>query len=330
MPPSQKEIPLRYTPLSGYYQRLFDTKVYKVGVSVAKGCPAMGTNPCVFCDEYGSAAYPEGAHLSLAAQFQANALRVEARSKAKSFLVYFQAYTNTLGKPEKLDALLNEALALPRALGVVIGTRPDCLTAETLEVLAAHAKKQYVAVELGVQTLDDAQLAFLSRGHTAAESLDAIVRLVALPGVDTCAHLIFGIPGETPAQLMETASTLSALGVGGVKLHNLHVLKNTPLEATYKAGAFTPVTLEDYTQKVITFLEALSPEVAIHRLSAVASRWEDVLAPEWVKGKMASTQYILDALARQDTWQGRLYTPKGQNQAGKKGFPQKPPEATLR
>lgn len=262
---------------------------------------------CVFCDQWGSAAYPEHAARPLREQIAATASTLRDRYKAERFLVYFQAYTNTFQRMSRLQALLEEALTAPDVVGVVVGTRPDCLSPTALKLMARVARSHYLSVELGVQTLDDAQLGFLARGHDAACSLKALRDLGVFPEIEVCAHLMFGLPGESGAQLRETARVLSRHRVQGVKLHNLHVLKNTPLQRMYARGEFEPVGLEAYARKVGVFLEHLAPEVAVHRLSAVASRWDEVVAPDWVKGKLQPMQYIRDYLERVDTWQGKLY-----------------------
>lgn len=303
----------RYRPLSAHYRERFGTKVYKVSVSTATTCPNRqglgGMRVCTFCDEWGSAAYADTAPLALAEQIHANRERIRQRYKAERFLVYFQAYTTTFERAARVEDWFETALAEPDVVGVVLGTRPDCLPSRMLRLLARWAERTYVGVELGVQTLDDAQLAWLSRGHTSARSLQALEALRAVPGLDVCAHLMFGLPGETPAQLRETARTLSAAGVDGVKLHNLHVLAGTPLADLHARGEYTPDSLEAYADKVVTFLEYLHPGVAVHRLNAVASRWEQVVAPAWACEKLGPTQFITERMAAWDTWQGRLYEP---------------------
>jgi len=302
---------LRYFPLSEHYRRRFGRRVYKLGVSVATSCPnregMRGMSVCIFCDEWGSAAYPELAGLPLREQIARTSERLRERYKAERFLVYFQAYTNTFQRMSRLEGLLAEALEAPDVVGVVVGTRPDCLPRTALELMADVAGSRYLSVELGVQTLDDAQLRFLSRGHDRACSLHALEKLGAYPEIEVCVHLMFGIPGETDDQLRETARILSQLGVHGVKLHNLHVLKDTPLQCLYEHGAFVPVGLEEYARKVAVFLEHLAPRVVVHRLNAVASRWDEVVAPDWVKGKMRPIQFIRDYLERVDSWQGKHY-----------------------
>ena len=231
----------------------------------------------------------------------------EKRIKAEKFLVYFQAYTSTLKSVGVLEAMLREALEAEDVIGLVVGTRPDCLPGEVVDLLAGLAKNHYVSIELGLQTLDDTQLKFLSRGHDRACSLAALEMLGNFPEIDVGVHLMFGLPGENDDQLMETAASLSGYDLRGVKLHNLHVLKNTPLAGMFERGEFTPVELPEYARKVGIFLEHLSPQVAVHRLSAVASRWDELVSPLWTKEKMGATQYILDYLERVDSWQGKHY-----------------------
>ncbi|MBI4084255.1 MAG: TIGR01212 family radical SAM protein [Candidatus Lambdaproteobacteria bacterium] len=301
----------RYLPLSRVYRERFGCKVYKLPVSIAQTCPnregLRGMRPCIFCDEWGAAAYPEHAGRTLGEQLRLNGARIRARYGAERFLVYFQAYTNTFAGVGRLAALFEQALATPGVAGLVVGTRPDCLPPAVLALLADLARAHYVSVELGVQTLDDAQLAWLARGHTREQSLRALAALAGHPALDVCAHLMFGLPGETEPQLRETARELSRRGVAGVKLHNLHVLRATPLEHEYRAGAFTPVTLATYAERVVAFLEALSPHIAIHRLNAVASRWDDVVAPDWAREKLRPAEAIRRLLRERETWQGRLY-----------------------
>ncbi|MBI3991964.1 MAG: TIGR01212 family radical SAM protein [Candidatus Lambdaproteobacteria bacterium] len=307
--PSAAAAAPRYRPLSAHYAQRFGCKVYKVTVSVAETCPNRqgqgGSRVCIFCDAWGAAAHPRHAAAPLRAQIEANMAPLRTRYGAQKFLVYFQAYTNTFARLATLERLFDEALQVPDVVGLVIGTRPDCLPPRTVALLEQMARHTYVGVELGVQTLDDVQLRWLSRMHDAACSLRAMETLLRHARLDVCAHLMFGLPGETPAQLARTAARLSALGVHGVKLHNLHVLRNTPLAGMYEQRLFTPVDLAIYTERVIGFLEHLSPRVAVHRLSAVASRWDEVLAPDWVRHKLAPAMFILGRMAERDTWQGR-------------------------
>ena len=127
-----------------------------------------------------------------------------------------------------------------------------------------------------------------------------------IPNLNICAHLIFGIPGESNQQLVEAANLLNELLVDGVKLHNLHVLKNTPLAEEYNCGNFSPIDLQEYAERVVLFLENLDQKISIYRLTAVAPRWDELIAPQWTKEKMRPVQYIENLLATNETWQGRM------------------------
>ncbi len=308
---SQFEHGKRYRQLSQHYRERFGEKVFKVSVSVVDTCPNRenrnGAAVCIFCDKWGSAAYNQFRDQPLLKQIQINREAIRKRYRAEKFLIYFQAYTNTFGRFRELESLYQIALKEKDVVGIVVGTRPDCLPKRVLLKFAEIAQENYLSVELGVQTFDDAQLRFLSRGHDSASSLSAIRNLKKLPELNLCVHLMFGIPDETDTQIRETAEILSEHEVDGVKLHNLHVLRNTPLEKLYHESRFTPVELEEYSRKVKLFLENLSPKIAIHRLAAVASRWDELVAPEWVREKMRPTQFIDDYLAAKETWQGRFF-----------------------
>ena len=146
----------------------------------------------------------------------------------------------------------------------------------------------------------------MRRGHDREAAIEALKQLRRIPNLNICAHLIFGIPGESNQQLVETANLLNELSVDGVKLHNLHVLKNTPLAHEYNSGNFSPIDLQEYAERVVLFLENLDQKISIHRLTAVAPRWDELIAPQWTKEKMRPVQYIEKLLASHETWQGRM------------------------
>ncbi len=306
-----------YFPISRYYKKRFGQKVYKITVSVARTCPhrewQRDGKGCVFCDEWGSA----GHHLmevgSLDEQIISNREKLKKRYKVDSFLVYFQPYTNTYNDLTKLDENLKTALEHDQVIGLVLGTRPDCLPEEVLSVFEKYHQQSYLSVELGVQSFFDAQLEFLNRRHTVDQSLDAIHRLSRLVNVDIGLHLMFGLPGETEQRIVETAELINTLPVANVKLHNLHVLTNTALEELYKEGKFLPIELESYAQRVIRFLTHLSPNIAVQRLAAVAARWDELIAPRWSKERMRPTQYIIKEMKNNAFYQG-MYSQNGPNE----------------
>jgi|TARA_B100001093_G_scaffold281626_1_gene269062 hypothetical protein len=300
----------RYLPISQHYREKFGFRVQKVSVSVAKTCPnregLAGMKTCIFCDEWGSAPAFVQADLSMLDQLKYHRERIRKRYKANKFLIYFQSYTNTFGRLSELKKHCEEALQQDDIVGLVIGTRPDCLPKRTLKFFGELASQTYLSIELGIQTFDDQQLSFLRRGHDREAAIQALEQLRNIQNLNICAHLILGIPGESDQQLVEAANLLNELSVDGVKLHNLHVLKNTPLAEEYSSGNFSPIELPDYAKRVVLFLENLDQSISIHRLSAVAPRWDELIAPEWTKEKMRPAQYIENLLVTRETWQGRM------------------------
>jgi len=301
----------RFYPISQWYKQRFGEKVYKVSVSVAETCPARQDNSrmplCIFCDEWGSAAYHLERDKSLAEQIRVNQEKIAKRYRANRFLVYFQSYTNTLTRAKEMQQRFDVALLQKNICGLVVGTRPDCLPEKLMQVLDEYSRKTALFMELGLQSFFDHHLQFLQRGHNVRCGLEAIEKLHQRTQVDISIHLIFGLPNETDEEIIETAKIINRLPVSGVKLHNLHVLKNTPLELMYQQGRFDPISLEEYARRVILFLRHLSPHIAIQRLTAVASRWDELVAPQWVKEKRRPSQFIEDHLAELNYRQGDLY-----------------------
>lgn len=303
---------LPYHAISCFYRERFGTRVYKIPVSFADSCPnregIRGMQTCNFCDEWGSAAFPEFRAETLRTQIEETRSRILRRFRGDTFLVYFQSYTTTFAKASRLREQFQVALAFPDVKGVVVGTRPDCLSPAVLDLWTETCNAgNFVGVELGVQSLFDRHLQWMRRGHTVAKAVESIHRLKEQTPVNVGIHLMFGLPGETDEEIGQTAELVNQLPVDNVKLHNLHVIKGTPLADEYLRGEFVPITREDYLRRVVLFLERLSPRIAVHRLAAVASRHEELLAPAWARSKMETYQLTLDEFARRQTFQGRLY-----------------------
>lgn len=307
-----------YYPISQSFCRRFGERVAKISVSIAETCPnrsAPGTDKskqldtCIFCDEWGSAAYHLEKDRDLLDQIRFNKTLVTRRLKSRRFLVYFQSYTNTLDKINTLRQRFETALSEDYVDGLVVGTRPDCLPARIFPLLQEMSQRSYVMVEIGAQSFFDEQLEFLKRGHSAQSNINAVYALAEQTDVDIGIHLIFGLPNETSETLIETARILNNLPISNVKLHNLHVLINTPLAELYKRGEFIPDELDVYAAKVILFLRHLSPTIAVQRLAAVASRWDELIAPKWTGQKMQPIDYIENKMKLAGVVQGDLYDP---------------------
>lgn len=299
---------LPYHTIAEHYKRIFGEKVYKIPVTVVDDCPnrmgLKGMKTCSFCDVWGSAAREESFQMSLREQIEKYQKTIGEEYNSKKFLIYFQAYTNTFTKVSALRENFDTALSYPFVKGFVLGTRPDCLSPSVLQLWQEYYQKSFVAVELGVQSFFDSHLEFMQRGHTAQDSLKAIDKISSQTAVDLGIHLIFGSPNESLEQIKQTALICNDLPITNVKLHNMHVLKNTELEKWYNQGLYKPIERQEYTEKVQLFLSYLHPRIAVHRLAAFASRWEELIAPSWTSDKMGTHQFIIDHLRQHKTYQG--------------------------
>jgi radical SAM protein (TIGR01212 family) len=304
--------PESYYSYSRYLQEQFGEKTYKIVVSSGLTCPtrdgSLAKGGCAFCDVRGSSSFfgKKGRGLEIAAQISSRLPPIRERFNAKKFLAYFQSYTNTYSDSEYLRSIYEEALAQPGIEGLCIGTRPDCLPDAVIDLLEEIAQKTYVSLELGVQSLEDPTLEWLTRGHSAQCSIDALTKVrERAPHVHTCAHLIFGSPTDSPHAARDAALLLNASGVKGAKLHQLMVLENTALATRYREAPFKTLSLEEYTEVVIEFLEYLSPEIYVERLCANSSHPDECLAPEWSRGRWEPHNRIREILASRDCRQGK-------------------------
>lgn len=301
---------LPYNPISRFYRERFQAKVFKISVSVAETCPnregLRGMQTCNFCDQWGSAAYHENLRKPLNEQIETiRSMLIEKRG-AEKFLVYFQAYTTTFGRTQTLRSQILTALEYPDVVGVVIGTRPDCVSQAFAEMCAQLSQRTFLSVEMGVQSFDDEILRWMRRGHTADDSVRALARLHATaPEVNLGAHLIFGAPGETDEHAVRSAREINRLPVHNVKLHHLHVLKGTPLAEDYARGEFEPLEREAYFRRCMVFLQHLRAETAVHRLAAFSPRWDELVAPAWTSYKMKTYQDMLDYMKSKNAYQGQ-------------------------
>ncbi len=299
---------LPYHTIAEHYRRIFGEKVYKIPVTVVDDCPnrmgLKGMKTCSFCDVWGSAAREESFTMSLRNQIEKYQVQIGEEYNSKKFLIYFQAYTNTFTKVSQLRENFDTALSYPFVKGFVVGTRPDCLSPAVLNLWQEYNQKSFVAVELGVQSFFEPHLIHMRRGHTANDSLKAIHKIADTTSVDLGIHLIFGSPNETLEEIKQTALICNDLPITNIKLHNLHVLKNTELERLYNAGEFTAIEREEYTERVKVFLSYLHPRIAVHRLAAFASRWEELISPRWTSDKMGTHQFIIDELRKSKNYQG--------------------------
>ncbi len=297
----------RYLTLNAHLRETFGEKVYKVTIDAGFTCPnqdgSKGDGGCIYCFRDRSARHlVENA--SVQQQIREGIAALQKRYKAKKFLAYFQAYTNTYAPVEELRRLYTTALAEEKIVGLSIGTRPDCVDEPVLDLLESLTQDTYLLVEYGLQSIHDRSLELVNRGHGYAEFLDAVRRTQKRQNIKICAHVILGLPEETKADMIETAQALSDLHVDGVKIHSAHILKHTRLEEMSLNGEYQVLDLPEYVDIVCDFLEYLNPDMVIHRLTGDAPRTRYV-APEWGMRKSEALRAIDRELERRDSYQGK-------------------------
>jgi len=297
----------RYYPLGRFLRERFGAKVYRVTVDGGFTCPnvdgTVAVGGCVFCDNRSFSPNRRLPRTNIREQVQRGINILSARYGAERFLAYFQAATNTYAPVAKLRRLYDEALDHPQIVGLAIGTRPDCLPDEVLDLLEHYARDRYVCLELGLQSIHERSLDWMNRGHHFDAFVDAVHHCQGR-GLDLCVHIILGLPGESRADMLATADALAALPVNGIKIHNLHVVRDTPLEEMFRSGQVRMLDFEEYVGIVCDFLERLPPTMVIHRLNGDAPP-DYLVAPLWCLEKPALLAAINAELVRRDSWQGK-------------------------
>ncbi len=299
----------RYADLRSFLQRRFGCRVHKITLDAHFTCPnhdgSKAVGGCIFCHQ-GSGHSTVGT-FTIREQLERGKHYLRERQKAEKFLAYFQRYTNTYASVETLGQLYEESLAVEDIVGLVVGTRPDCVPDPVLDLLQETARRTYVAIEYGLQSIHDRTLALVNRAHGSAEFLDAVSR-TAGRGVHTCVHVMLGLPGETRADMLETAEAIARLPVDGIKIHLTYVLKQTVLGDMYLRGEYRPMEMTEYVETVCDFLEMLPPYMVIHRLTGDPPR-HLFLAPHWTLQKWHVLNAIQTELTRRDSFQGCKWTP---------------------
>lgn len=298
--------PKRYNTFSDELKRVFGCKVQRISVDAGFTCPnrdgTLDREGCIFCGGSGSGAYSIRPDLSVAAQVEDGKEIMRRKYRAERFIAYFQAYSNTYASVERLRALFGEALSVPGVVGIIAATRPDCLPDDVLDYLARLGEQTYLWLELGLQSIHDKSLAFINRRHDYACFVDALQRAGARK-IRVCAHVILGLPGESREEMLAMAGALNLLGVDGVKLHLLHVMKGTRLAEMYGQGEVALLDRDGYAGLVCDFLELLDPAILIHRLTGDGGR-DNLVAPLWSLNKFEVLNLIDAELERRDSRQG--------------------------
>jgi radical SAM protein (TIGR01212 family) len=297
-----------YYPLTDYIKEKYRERVFKVTLDAGLTCPnrdgTVAFEGCVYCDPSTLVPRPFDGTLAISEQLALGIEKVGRRHRVKKFIAYYQINTNTHAGVEELRKLYAPALAHPDVVALAVSTRPDCLGPDVIALLKEISRKKDLWVELGLQSSNPDTLKFLNRGHTHLDFKAAVERLNGA-GIDACAHIIIGLPGEGRANVLGTIRFLAGLKVWGIKFHQMQVLKDTPLEKMYLRGELKPLCLDEYAALVIECLEMLPPGTVIHRLSGDVPV-EYLVAPKWGANKFIVTERIIEMMAAKGASQGAM------------------------
>lgn len=302
-----------YNDYGSYMRRVFDFKVQKISIDGGFSCPnrdgTKGVGGCTYCNNRTfNPAYCHR-HRSVAEQMNEGIAFFAHKYPQMRYLAYFQAYTNTYGSLDVLRARYDEALSVDGCVGLVIGTRPDCMPEELLDYLQELSNRVYVMVEYGVESTDDTTLLRINRGHDYATAVDAVCRTAAR-GLPVGVHMILGLPGEERVSFVHQAEQLSQLPVTTLKLHQLQLIRGTRMADEYNENPrdFHLFELNEYVDVVVDYLENLRPDIVVERFASQSPK-ELLIAPDWGLKNYELVAKIKRRMRERDTWQGRCYSP---------------------
>ena len=301
----------RYYTYDYYLRQTFGGKCAKIPIDAGFSCPNIdgrcGIGGCIYCSARGSGDFAESALLSVAEQYELTRKKLSSKWSVERCIPYFQAHTNTYAPTDVLREKFEEALALDGVVGLNIATRADCLEDSTVKYLAEIAERTVLTVELGLQTSDDRVADIINRGHSFSDFCAGYEKLRrASDKINICVHIIFGLPGENREGMMRTVRDVASLHPDQVKIHLLHVLRNTRLADIYLGGEYTPLGKEEYVEMVADAIEQLPPDTVIARLTGDGMS-DELLAPEWSRRKVSVINDIDKLLYGRNTFQGKLY-----------------------
>ena len=297
----------RYYSFDSFLKNYFGEKIYKVSLDGGFTCPnrdgTLGTGGCIFCSEGGSGDFAASAALSITRQIDSQIEMLSAKRPIHKYIAYFQAYTNTYAPVPYLERIFTEAISHPGIVALSIGTRPDCLGEDVIELLSRLNKRKPVWVELGLQTIHESTAAYIRRGYPLSCFEDALCRL-RKAGLEVVVHTILGLPGENREDMLATMDYLSACDIQGIKLQLLHVLKGTDLAYDYLAGKFKVLERDQYIDLVIDCLEHLDPSIVIHRVTGDGPK-DLLIAPLWASRKREVLNLLHHRLKERQSFQGK-------------------------
>lgn len=298
--------PNRFYPLSVYFQRRFGQRIRKIPLDAGGSCPnrdgTLSRSGCAFCNQMGSGTGLARTGMSVSRQYLARRERLLGRTENTCFLGYIQSFSNTHGPAIRLRELLRELEGLPDLAGLAIGTRPDCLDEEKLEILQT-ASFEEIWLDLGLQSAQNRTLELINRGHDAA-CFATWATKAAEHGIKVCAHVITGLPGENLADFEQTIAFVNSLPVAGIKIHNLYICLDTALEHAWRSGTLELLSREDSLAWLVRGITLLRPEIVIQRMNSDPGA-EELVAPKWALEKAGFLNAAKQNLLETDSWQGK-------------------------
>lgn len=293
-----------------HLRRKFGCKVMKIALNAGFTCPNIdgtkGRGGCTYCSSSGSGDFAGDVNESIIRQFEAVKAKMHLKWKDGKYMPYFQAHTNTYASAEVLRSRFEGVLRQPGVVGISIATRADCLEKDVLDYLSELNERTYLIVELGLQSVFDKTGERINRCHTYREFLDGYNELKNR-GINICVHLIDGLPSETPEMMIESAQKVGELKPHCVKLHLLHILKNTVMANELAEGKFKLLEMDEYVDIIVRQLEVIPPEIVIQRLTGDGAR-DSLIGPMWSLKKFEVLNAIDREMVKRNTWQGRLLT----------------------
>lgn len=295
----------RYNQFSAYLKNHFGVKVYKITIDAGFSCPnrdgTISKGGCIFCDDSGSFSRAHSNLLSIEEQVTEGIKTLSARFKAEKFMSYFQAYTNTYRPVKELEKIYKSSLCNPDVVGISIGTRPDCVDNDKLNLISDLSKDYYTWLEYGLQSTHDKTLLRINRGHDYDCFLKAYEKTKE-KGINVCVHVIFGL-WESRDEILQTAQRLADLKIDGVKIHMLCALAGTKLAQMYNNKEIDFMNEDEYVSLCCDFLEILPPQTTIHRLAGNGYR-KTLVAPRWLGAKLDCLNKIDREFLKRNTYQG--------------------------
>jgi radical SAM protein (TIGR01212 family) len=300
-----------YYKFSEYFRQLgYGSRVQKISVNAGFSCPnrdgRISDAGCIFCNNEGFSPSASKRALTVAGQISGSMEFLKKRYKTDKFVVYFQPFTNTYAPLPRLKEAYDSIISFKEVVGISIGTRPDCVDKDIIELINSYTDKYDVWIEYGLQSIHDPTLEKINRGHKYKDFLNAVGLTRSCPKIKICAHAILGLPDETGAMMFETAREMAKLKIDGIKLHPLHVVKGTELEKACAAGGTTLLTIEEYAELASGFLQRLWPKTVIQRVTADCPK-NLLVGPSWINEKSRVLSMIDECLKKDNACQGKLF-----------------------